>query len=104
MTYQRIRIGLGYKPLRVIQIFIVFLSLSLLFIDKNGSGSEVDIPDPDYDDTDPPSGGVSRSRIHSSPSKDSGSGLVVPKKLPNPVLESKERQDLHRELLMNQKM
>lgn len=31
-------------------------------------------------------------------------GLILPKKLVNPCLESKERQDLHRELLFNQKM
>ena len=30
-------------------------------------------------------------------------GLILPKKLVNPCLESKERQDLHRELLFNQK-
>lgn len=31
-------------------------------------------------------------------------GLVLPKKLRNPVLESSDRQNLHRELLFNQKM
>lgn len=31
-------------------------------------------------------------------------GLIVPKKLINPCLESSDRQNLHRELLFNQKM
>lgn len=31
-------------------------------------------------------------------------GLILPKKLLNPCLESKERKNLHRELLFNQKM
>jgi hypothetical protein len=31
-------------------------------------------------------------------------GLIVPKKLINPCMESKDRQDLHRELLFNQKV
>uniref|UniRef100_A0A8C0HGA9 Uncharacterized protein n=1 Tax=Chelonoidis abingdonii TaxID=106734 RepID=A0A8C0HGA9_CHEAB len=30
----------------------------------------------------------------------SNSGLIEPKKLPNPVRESKTHQELHRELLM----
>lgn len=31
-------------------------------------------------------------------------GLIEPRKLPNPVLESREHQELHRELFMNKKM
>jgi Protein of unknown function (DUF1151) len=31
-------------------------------------------------------------------------GLILPKKLVNPCLESSDRQNLHRELLFNQKM
>uniref|UniRef100_A0A182FJL7 Uncharacterized protein n=2 Tax=Anopheles albimanus TaxID=7167 RepID=A0A182FJL7_ANOAL len=31
-------------------------------------------------------------------------GLILPKKLVNPVLESMDRQNLHRELMFNQKM
>lgn len=31
-------------------------------------------------------------------------GLIVPKKIGNPCLESSDRQNLHRELLFNQKM
>lgn len=31
-------------------------------------------------------------------------GLIIPKKLINPCLESSDRQNLHRELLFNQKM
>lgn len=31
-------------------------------------------------------------------------GLILPKKLINPCLESTDRQNLHRELLFNQKM
>lgn len=31
-------------------------------------------------------------------------GLIVPKKLANPVLESIDRQNLHREMMFNQKM
>lgn len=33
-----------------------------------------------------------------------GSGLIAPKRLINPCLESTPRQDLHRELMFNQKM
>ncbi|CAH1102383.1 unnamed protein product [Psylliodes chrysocephalus] len=31
-------------------------------------------------------------------------GLIIPKKLPNPVKENADRQNLHRELLFNQKI
>lgn len=45
----------------------------------------------------------------SSPPPSSGietdaQGLILPKKLLNPCLESTDRQNLHRELLFNQKM
>lgn len=33
-----------------------------------------------------------------------GGGLITPRRLVNPCLESSPRQDLHRELLFNQKM
>lgn len=38
------------------------------------------------------------------PSESDGQGLILPKKLPNPCLESRERTALHRELLMNNKL
>lgn len=31
-------------------------------------------------------------------------GLIIPRKPPNPVKENSERQNLHREMLFNQKM
>ena len=31
-------------------------------------------------------------------------GIILPKKLINPCVESRDRQNLHRELLFNQKM
>ncbi|KRT86054.1 hypothetical protein AMK59_1615, partial [Oryctes borbonicus] len=31
-------------------------------------------------------------------------GLIIPRKLPNPVLDNTDRQNLHRELLFNQKI
>lgn len=34
----------------------------------------------------------------------SSEGLILPRKLHNPCLESKDRKDLHRELMLNQKM
>ncbi|KAG5682002.1 hypothetical protein PVAND_011398 [Polypedilum vanderplanki] len=37
-------------------------------------------------------------------SRQNEEGLILPKKLINPCLESKDRQDLHRELLFNQKI
>lgn len=33
-----------------------------------------------------------------------GGGLITPRRLINPCLESTPRQDLHRELMFNQKM
>lgn len=40
---------------------------------------------------------------HSQPDTDS-QGLIVPKKLANPCLESSDRKNLHRELMFNQKV
>jgi len=31
-------------------------------------------------------------------------GLIIPRKLPNPILENTDRQNLHRELMFNQKI
>lgn len=33
-----------------------------------------------------------------------GDGLIAPRRLPNPCLDSPQRMDLHRELLFNQRM
>lgn len=33
-----------------------------------------------------------------------GEGLIMPRKLQNPCVDSKDHQNLHRELLFNQKM
>ena len=82
------------------------------------SEPELDIPDPDYheDEDSPPSNGnvyvpkfkntvLGRSKtVHGTtgPTKNA-QGLIEPRKLPNPVLDSREHQDLHRELAMNKK-
>ncbi|XP_064606140.1 uncharacterized protein LOC135471023 [Liolophura sinensis] len=62
---------------------------------RNHSGST------DYDDNRMTSEHHHRARY---PSESDGQGLILPKKLPNPCLESKERTALHRELLMNNKL
>lgn len=41
---------------------------------------------------------------HSQGAMTDSQGLIVPKKLANPCLESMDRQNLHRELMFNQKM
>ena len=41
---------------------------------------------------------------HHSPKGDNSCGLIQPKKLRNPCLESEEKIQLHRELRFNQKM
>lgn len=40
----------------------------------------------------------------SAPVPTDSHGLIVPKKLANPCLESSDRKNLHRELMFNQKM
>lgn len=82
------------------------------------------IPDPDYSNSEDEDNDVdlgepynSTGRMSPHPNKlalaTTGStnghmtpddGLVMPRKLVNPCLESKEKQNLHRELLFNQKM
>lgn len=62
------------------------------------------IPEPDYSDSEDP-----ENRRKPRPGLSNGvqfteDGLVVPKKPTNPCLESSERQNLHRELLFNQKI
>lgn len=74
----------------------VFLSANFI-TNVTPSTEGEDVPEPDYHEAELANG----SSAH-RPSD--GSGLVGPKKLPNPVLDSKERQNLHRELLMNQKL
>lgn len=62
------------------------------------------IPEPDYGDS---KEGESKrnSRVCSTNGmRFSEDGLVIPKKPQNPCLESSERQNLHRELLFNQKI
>ncbi|XP_076343940.1 uncharacterized protein LOC143243955 isoform X2 [Tachypleus tridentatus] len=66
------------------------------------------IPEPDYSDSE----GDKDRKAHPSHSRRARStggthyneeGLILPKKPPNPCLESSERQNLHRELLFNQR-
>ncbi|XP_076333995.1 protein FAM107B-like isoform X2 [Tachypleus tridentatus] len=64
------------------------------------------IPEPDYSDTEEDKNKkvcqpLSRSTSNIQYSKD---GLILPRKLCNPCLESSERKMLHRELLFNQKI
>lgn len=72
-------------------------------------------PEPDYfDEADrevldtahipPPPDGVIDSQKERSSSQSSEDGLIQPKKLPNPCLESSSRMAVHKELLMNYKM
>ncbi|XP_022247246.1 actin cytoskeleton-regulatory complex protein PAN1-like isoform X2 [Limulus polyphemus] len=66
------------------------------------------IPEPDYSDSEEDKdrkGHQSRSRARSTSGIHySEEGLILPKKPANPCLESSERQNLHRELLFNQRM
>ncbi|ELT96941.1 hypothetical protein CAPTEDRAFT_186878 [Capitella teleta] len=81
--------------------------------------SRVEIPDPDYHEDeycDEQKGNkfvpkfkhtaLGRSGSNPVPSGPhlNADGLIEPRKLHNPVLESREHQDLHRELYMNKKM
>jgi hypothetical protein len=65
-----------------------------IFISKDASSSERPRSS---------SPGSSSSSPHPSGNM-SDEGLILPKKLINPCLESKERLDLHRELMFNQKV
>ncbi len=95
----------------------------LIFWNPESSLADVDIPTPDYGEEEEEvleenasrGGGVSNgiplssspdhvARIYAVESRDTDNLLVSPKKLVNPVLNSKERQDLHKELLLNQKL
>ena len=70
-----------------------------------------DIPEPDYqdeDDADLHGVGVGNGSdvirpMYLDDAKDP-QGLIAPKKLANPCVDSRERQQLHREMFMNQKM
>ena len=75
----------------------------------------VDIPEPDYhngddddDDDDVTNGesplGSPSDKSPFMPAEGSDGELILPKKLANPNLESREKQDLHRELMMNYKL
>lgn len=63
------------------------------------------IPDPDYsdsdDDQDGPANKTVKPTVNGLVTED---GTVVPRKLSNPCVESKDRQNLHRELMFNQKI
>uniref|UniRef100_T1IUW6 SH3 domain-containing protein n=1 Tax=Strigamia maritima TaxID=126957 RepID=T1IUW6_STRMM len=62
------------------------------------------IPEPDYSDSDDDSRrpkGNMKATLNGHLTDD---GLIVPKKLSNPCVESKDRQNLHKELLFNQKI
>ncbi|XP_035206302.1 protein FAM107B-like isoform X4 [Stegodyphus dumicola] len=62
------------------------------------------IPEPDYGDLDESDGKRSSRVCSTNGARFSEDGLVIPKKPQNPCLESSERQNLHRELLFNQKI
>lgn len=74
------------------------------------------IPEPDYSDSEEENNKSSNQQRRNRSSSTtvimsangtthaSDDGLVVPKKLPNPCLESQERQNLHKELMFNKKM
>lgn len=66
--------------------------------------SESEEPEPDYQDEadviqEPPES----ERTERSSSQSSEEGLIQPRKLPNPCVESPTRMALHKELLMNYK-
>ena len=70
-------------------------------------------PEPDYNDTDEQDGKIEDvlnaqlkdglQQKERSPSMSSDDGLIGPRKLKNPCIESQERQALHKELLLNYK-
>ncbi|XP_054709896.1 protein FAM107B-like isoform X2 [Uloborus diversus] len=68
---------------------------------KKGAKKTGMIPEPDYCESTEGEGGQGRGTNGVRFSED---GLVIPKKPQNPCLESSERQNLHRELLFNQKI
>ncbi|XP_064632051.1 uncharacterized protein LOC135490662 isoform X2 [Lineus longissimus] len=59
------------------------------------------IPEPDYQKDDE---GTNGEQDSTSPTTSKPQGLIEPKKLRNPNLESREKLDLHKELLYNSKM
>jgi hypothetical protein len=67
---------------------------------------ETMIPEPDYSDDEEDDGGCAVTVRTRTPSNGyvSEDGLIVPRKLSNPNVDSKGKQQLHRELLFNQKM
>ena len=61
------------------------------------------IPEPDYTESQELEG-KRNSKVCTNGVRFTEDGLVIPKKPQNPCLESSERQNLHRELMFNQKM
>ncbi|GIY01713.1 uncharacterized protein CEXT_333261, partial [Caerostris extrusa] len=86
--------GINHPP-EVPQECRNFPSLSLF---KKGM-----IPEPDYGDSKECEGKRNSRVCSTNGMRFSEDGLVIPKKPQNPCLESSERQNLHRELLFNQK-
>lgn len=73
----------------------------------------VNIPEPDYHDNDEDDEQIRNGNFPVDspymahvylPSESSVDEIITPKKLANPCLESREKKELHRELLMNQKL
>ncbi|XP_060585388.1 uncharacterized protein LOC132741265 isoform X2 [Ruditapes philippinarum] len=61
-------------------------------------------PEPDYnDEADVVAMDTINANKERTPSQSSDDGIIVPKKLPNPCVESPTRQALHKELLLNYK-
>jgi hypothetical protein len=61
-------------------------------------------PEPDYnDEADVIAMDTINANKERTPSQSSDDGIIVPKKLPNPCVESPTRQALHKELLLNYK-
>ncbi|XP_042901581.1 protein FAM107B isoform X2 [Parasteatoda tepidariorum] len=71
---------------------------------KKGSKKSGMIPEPDYGDSEESEKRNSRLCSNNGAVRFSEDGLVIPKKPQNPCMESSERQNLHRELLFNQKI
>lgn len=61
-------------------------------------------PEPDYnDELDTITIETENKNKERTPSQSSDEGLIQPRKLPNPCIESPTRQALHKELLLNYK-
>lgn len=71
---------------------------------KKGAKKTGMIPEPDYGDSQECEGKRNSRVCPGNGLRFSEDGLVIPKKPQNPCLESSERQNLHRELLFNQKI